>query len=82
MNWQIQSQSLSDLAHFFVETGAGKARAGALSFPLEFTQTVRTRPLVERLSQALSGRFLCFAPISYMAPQNLSKSDPNYQYPT
>ncbi len=48
-------------------------------FSLEFTQTVRTRRLVARLSQALSGRFLGFAPISYMAPQNRSKSDPNYQ---
>ncbi len=53
-----------------METDADKARAGALSFSLEFTETVRTRPLVERLFQALKGRFLCFALISYISPQN------------
>jgi hypothetical protein len=48
----------------------------------EFTKTVHNNRLLERLPQALLGRFLTFAPISYMAPQNLSKSDPNYQFLT
>ncbi len=75
---QIQRLCQTDLAHCFVETGADKARNALWRFSLEFTETVRNNPLLERLSQALDGRFLCFAPISYMAPQNLSKSDPNY----
>jgi hypothetical protein len=33
----------------------------------------------ERVSQALSGRFLQFAPVSYISPQNQSKFDPIYQ---
>jgi hypothetical protein len=33
----------------------------------------------ERISQALSSRFLPFAPISYISPQNRSKFDPIYQ---
>jgi hypothetical protein len=52
--WQIQRLCQTDLAHFCVETGMGKARAGALSFPLEFTKTVGKRPLVERISQAIN----------------------------
>jgi DNA polymerase-4 len=31
-----------------------------------------------RFLQTLNGRFLGLAPISYMTPQNRSKSDPNY----
>ncbi len=69
----------TDLAYVFVETAAGKARAGALSFPLELTKTVGKRPLVERLSQAMNGRFPGFAPNSYVSPQNRSKFGPIYQ---
>ena len=33
----------------------------------------------ERFAQAMNGQFLCFAPISYVSPQNRSKFDPIYQ---
>src|SRR2546428_11661446 len=32
----------------------------------------------ERFLQALNGRFLCFAPISYVSPQNSCRFDPIY----
>src|SRR2546429_7826634 len=45
---------------------------------LEFTNSGRSNLLLERLSQAMHGRFLCFAPISYVSFQNRSKFDPIY----
>jgi hypothetical protein len=64
-------------AHFFLWTRDGFERDALCAAP-EFTQTRHNNPLLERLSQAMKGRFPGLAPISYMAPQNPSKSDPNY----
>src|SRR5947209_17974785 len=36
-------------------------------------------PEKERFAQAMNGRFLCFAPISYVSPENRSKFGPIYQ---
>jgi hypothetical protein len=48
-------------------------------WPLEFTQTVHNNSLLERLSQALNGRFPGFAPNSSVSHQNRSKFGPIYQ---
>jgi hypothetical protein len=80
-NWQIQRLCQTDLAHFFVETGAGKARNALWRFSLELTETARKRPLVERLSQALNGRFPCFAPKSHLSPQKSSNIRAIYYLP-
>jgi hypothetical protein len=45
-----------------------------------FTHIECREPLQRRFLQTLKGRFPCFAPISYMAPQIPSKSDPNYHF--
>jgi len=50
------------------------------NLPLEFTKMVRKRPLVERFSQAMNGRFPGFAPNSYVSLQNRSKFGPIYQW--
>jgi hypothetical protein len=46
-----------------------------------FTTFQADTPDGERFSQALNGRFLCFAPISYISPQNPCIFGPIYQFP-
>jgi hypothetical protein len=47
----------------------------------QFTLSRRSIPDGERFLQALNGRFLPFAPISYVSPQNSCRFDPIYQVP-
>ena len=46
----------------------------------KFTHFGQSNLLLERFSQAINGRFPCFALISYVSPQNLSKFDPIYHF--
>jgi hypothetical protein len=39
---------------------------------VEFTEMVHNKPLQKRLSQAVYGRFPCFAPKSHISPQKSS----------
>src|SRR5512135_3379538 len=81
-NEMADPESLSNRSRpFFRGDGCGESSKCALSFPLEFTKTMQDNPLLERLSQAMNGRFLGFAPIFSGSPQNSCRFHLIYYHP-